>query len=151
ATSFPNNPYARSPLTVVETRQLEKLTGQKILRSCEVRTNGVQFYADEPEQLNPRDAELLKIVTQINFDEPEKSPVLQGMNNEQKAEALAIIRLGKERLAANGDNGLNGFRYCPVDAWREEKYQQTRHREAAFRQAIIDGKKLYENPTNREP
>jgi hypothetical protein len=144
ATSFPNNPYARSPLTVAETRQLEKLTGRKILRPCDVRTDGVQFYADEPEQLNPRDAELLKIVTQINFDEPEKSPILQNIGSEQKDQALEIIRLGQERLTANGDNGLNGFRYCPVDAWREEKYQQTRRREAAFRQAIINGEKLYE-------
>jgi hypothetical protein len=81
ATSYYDNPYGRCPLTTAEVRQLEKLTGQQIFVSSGVRYYDIATYIDEKEQLNPRDAAFLKAFTSINFDEPEKSPLLRSVTS----------------------------------------------------------------------
>ncbi|MDR3182482.1 MAG: hypothetical protein LBT89_06105 [Planctomycetaceae bacterium] len=142
ATSYWDNPYGRSPLSIAETQQLEKLTGQKIFIPSNVRSEPFYFY--ESETLHPRDAALLKLVTILNFDTPEKSPVIEGLASSVRKEALEIIQCGSERIKLNGKNDLNGFRYCEIDAWRAEKYQQRGNREKEFRKAIVEGRKLYD-------
>jgi hypothetical protein len=145
ATSYYDNPYGRCPLTTMEIRRLEQLTGQKIFVQSGVRYYDIPTYVDEKEQLNSRDAIFLKAFTSINFDEPSRSPLLSGLTSElSRFQALQIIQTGVERIKQNGRNESEGFKYCEIDAWREKKYQQTRIREKEFRQAIANGKKLYD-------
>jgi mono/diheme cytochrome c family protein len=147
ATSYPDNPYGRSPLTFAETRRLEKLTGQSILPRAR---NRERLYIDSPEgKPEARDIALIRIATVLNFDAPEKSPALDGLKEKDAgryAEALKIIQTGKERIRENGSNDTAGFTLCPIDAWREEKYQSRLLREQANRQSIVDGKKSYDAP-----
>jgi hypothetical protein len=83
ATSFPDNPYGRSPLTFEETRAIEKLSKTRLLNLARVRSaddaTGNSFYVDEPAKLTPRDAALLWIVSALDFDNPERSPILETM------------------------------------------------------------------------
>ncbi|MDR3232973.1 MAG: hypothetical protein LBT46_04815 [Planctomycetaceae bacterium] len=150
ATSYPENPYGRCPLTYGEVQQLEKLTGQKIFEFSHVRGYNIPAYWDEREQLNPRDAVYLKAFTSLNFDEPQKSVVLQEIKNKPSTStdvynaALQIVQLGGNRIEYNGANDIGGFRYCGMDVWREAKYQLRRSRELEVRKAVAEGRKLYD-------
>ena len=146
ATSYPDNPYGRSPLSELETRQLAKLTGVQIAPGNHDR--GGELTSDAARAANGyREAVMLRLASNLNFDEPEKSPVLAGLkakSPEKYAEAVKILEEGKKRIAANGSNDLSGFKYCPTDAWREERYQAFRRREEANRASIRNGQKHYD-------
>ena len=122
ATSYPDNPFGRSPLTFDETKRLEELTEVKITSD-------------------------LLAASSINFDEPEKSMALKGLDKKDPKkykEAIQIITLGKERLAETGINDLDGFEYCSIDQWREEKYNERRQIEEENRQSVLAGTKRYD-------
>ncbi|MDR2429659.1 MAG: hypothetical protein LBD14_01955 [Puniceicoccales bacterium] len=151
ATSYPDNPYGRSPLTGAETAQLKKLTGHDIAPNPPDRSG--RMYVDDPGQPDGRERALMRAATLLNFDEPAKSPVLDGLREkapEKHAAALKILQTGKERIAQNGTNDLDGFKPCPMDLWREDKYQRSRQREAANRQSIATGKKRYDEGSPSE-
>jgi hypothetical protein len=122
ATSFPNNPFGRSPLTHKETNRLKELTG------IDITSQQAASYA-------------------INFDEPVKSQALIDLkqkDTEKYEEALQIIAAGSERIQQSGVNDLNGFISCPLDQWREEKYNEHRKIEQENRKSIIAGKKRFD-------
>ena len=122
ATSYPENPFGRSPLTNDECKKLRELTGVNTLSRENASTGSV------------------------NFDEPEKSAALAGLkkgSNEYEA-ALQIICQGRERMLANGTNDLLGFTYCTIDQWREDKYQARREIEKENRLSILSGGKRYD-------
>jgi hypothetical protein len=146
ATSYPDNPHARSPLSHGELKELEKVLGRRV--SVHVRDHGNIFLDVNQGKPWKRDLDLIPASTNLNFDAPEKSPVLAGLKEKdpaQYAKALEIIQRGAARVRANGDNGLAGFKPCKTDIWRENKYLDRLHREQASRRAIAEGRKLYDN------
>ena len=143
ATSYPDNPYGRSPLTQAETNQLKKLLANDIAPNVPDR-GGRVYYVDKSEKLDARENAMIWAASAINFDEPEKSPALKSIKDkepEKYTKALEIIKTGTTRIKQNGANDRDGFKPCAVDIWREEKYQASRQRETANRQSIIAGKK----------
>ena len=94
----------------------------------------------------------------IYFDNPEKSPILQGKTGTEYEEALAIIQTGLERLRTNPDVDWKGLTTVPgntdlsinpykmnaIDTWRTEKVALYDAMEAANRQAIVNGEKKYD-------
>lgn len=126
ACAHPGNLAGRSPLDDSQLRRLQELTGVDFRK-----------LADHHHSLGP----------QISFDRPERSPCLAAIPDPadpQRAEALAIIRAGQAELAKNPEPDAAGFRPCPVDDWREEKYAARRARELANREAIREGRKVYD-------
>ncbi|MDR3309711.1 MAG: hypothetical protein LBS80_07145 [Tannerella sp.] len=147
ATSYPNNPYGRSPLTHDETRRLEELTGRTVASGTGDRSQPLLDVWDDNTPAE-RDIILIGAASNLNFDEPENSPVLYELktrNPQAFAEALKIIEQGRQRILKNGSNEVSGFEMCEMDVWREERYQLSRKREAANRQAIVNGEKFYDN------
>lgn len=125
-TSYPTNPGGRSPLDARQLNRLAQLTGRDLQRQFSHGSNQGPL---------------------ISFDRPERSPALRGFDNVDDPaylEALAIIRAGKETLAARPDVGMVGFELSGIDLWREQKYQQRRSIELRYREAIRAGEKLYD-------
>ncbi len=95
----------------------------------------------------------------IYFDNPEKSPILEGKTGDDYDKALAIIQAGLERLRINPDVDWRGLTIVPgntalkinpykmnnMDAWRTEKVKLYDAMEAANRAAIVNGEKLYDS------
>jgi hypothetical protein len=122
ATSYPDNPFGRSPLTFEETNRLKELTGKDI--TLQEAASGA-----------------------INFDEPAKSQALKDLKQkdaEGYEEALQIIAAGSERIQQSGVNDLAGFMSCSLDQWREEKYLEHRTIEQENRKSILAGKKRFD-------
>lgn len=94
----------------------------------------------------------------IYFDNPEKSPGLAKLPEEKQAAALALIRLGLERLRANPDvdwRGLDAvpgnpalsvapWHPCPLDAWRLEKTALRDALEAENRRALREVRRHFD-------
>ena len=112
ATAHPDNPFGRSPLNNVQAKRLAELTGAKL---------------NQP-------------IT-ITFDRPERSPSLGHLDKAgpQYAEALSIIRAGREVLANTPNPDADGFTPCPIDQWRNAKYTQRQRLEHLNRHAIRAG------------
>jgi len=117
--AYRDNPFGRSPLNGVELKRLSELTGLKL-------TDRGQF-------------------TQLSFTRPESSPCLAGLGGPEDAryqEALAILRAGRERLAAEPRPDMPGFRMAsPVETQQEQKYQTQLAHEARSRTAIARGER----------
>jgi hypothetical protein len=120
-TNYPNNFVGRCPLT---NQELSRLTG------LEYSPN---YYANGP--------------AQIYFDNPEKSPYLKRyrVGSSQYNSALSIIKLGAERLKKTPDVDMEGYVMNALDAWRYEKFLLRAEIEAANREAIKNGEKLYDS------
>jgi len=126
ATAYPNNLAGRSPLNNAQIKRLAELTGVPFATLADHRRN-----------TGP----------QISFDRPELSPCLKRFKSPSDPaylEALAIIRAGKEMLAARPRADMDGFQPCPLDQQRERKYALRRRIELSNRQAIQQGYKLYD-------
>jgi hypothetical protein len=83
----------------------------------------------------------------ISFDRPEMSPCLAEFNNKedpQYQEALALIQIGKERLAQRSRGDVSDIRPCEKDVQREAFYQERLRIEQRNREAILEGKKVYD-------
>ncbi len=84
---------------------------------------------------------------QVNFDRPGLSPCLAKFpdkNDLGYTEALAIIRAGKEMLSQRPRADMPGFIPCETDRRRELKYATRRKIEDRNREAIRQGKKVYD-------
>ncbi|MBN2448895.1 MAG: PD40 domain-containing protein [Lentisphaeria bacterium] len=128
ASAFPGNLTGRCPLPPPKLARLAALTGVDFGRLASHHANR-----------GP----------QITFDRPERSPCLAGLaeaGGEPLAEALTIIREGQAALAANarGDSAADGIAMCAVDAAREAFYAERARIEAANRQALREGARLYD-------
>ena len=65
-------------------------------------------------------------------------------NDPRYAEALAIIRAGQESLKKNPNPDADGFVACEADQQRERKYEARAEIERRNRQAIREGRKVYD-------
>lgn len=125
ASSYPENRGGHSPLTPKEEDRLGELTG----------INMASQYSHYGNQ-GPL----------ISFNRPEISPILSKLQvgSDKFNEALAIIKLGKERYLKNPDSDMLGFKLSGIDLWREEKYQYRHWIEMRNRKAIREGMKIYD-------
>jgi len=119
ASAYRKNRYGRSPLSDGELKRLGDLTG-----------------------VNLHDR---KTINQVSFTRPELSPCLAKLaerGGPAYEEALALIRKGKERLAAVPRADMPGFRLVSeVEIEQEQKYQAQLEQEAQMRAAIARGEK----------
>jgi hypothetical protein len=127
ASAHPTNVAGRSPISIAQLNRLTELTKVSI--------------ADG--QGNPGFASHR---LWISFDRPEVSPCLRKLDKAGDAyrEALAIIRAGQDELRKNPEADQPGFRPCEEHQVRETKYQALRDREQDRRQALSDGRKVFE-------
>jgi hypothetical protein len=119
ATNFPGNFAGRSPLDDAQTNRLRKLLGV-------------------PEQSQS---------IEVSFDRPDLSPALKVFQNRSDPgyqEALSILLAGKATLAKQPGADWPGFVPCPLDQWRDQKYQLRRDRELFVRKAIREGRQVYD-------
>jgi hypothetical protein len=119
ASAYRENRYGRSPLSDGELKRLGDLTG-----------------------VNLHDR---KTIGQVSFTRPELSPCLVKLaerGGPAYEEALALIREGKERLAAVPRADMPGFQLVSeVEIEQERKYQSQLEQEAAMRAAIARGER----------
>ncbi|MAG93756.1 MAG: hypothetical protein CMJ48_08415 [Planctomycetaceae bacterium] len=126
ACAYPNSLTGRSPLDPKQLTRLAQLTEINVAR---VRSHGG----------NPG--------PQVNFDRPELSPCLAKFSDKSDLgykEALAIIRAGKEMLSQRPRADMPGFIPCETDRRRELKYATRRKIEDRNREAIRQGRKVYD-------
>jgi hypothetical protein len=127
ASAYPDSLTGRIPLSNAQLGRLAELTG-------------VAFFRQRSFQSNPGQ--------DVSFDRPELSPCLASMDpkDARYREALAIVREGKAMLSKRprGDEAA-GFVPCETDQRREAKYAQRREIESRNRQAIHDGRKVYDS------
>ncbi len=116
----------RNPLTDVETKRLFVLTGL---------TRDMMHKAD------------LYSGPKVCFDRPEKSPCLESISNaDQRAEALAIIKSGKESLERLPRADMPGFSTLHrADEARRAHQERYRQKEQEARAAIRSGEKVFDS------
>jgi hypothetical protein len=115
ASSYPQNPYGRSPISDGQLAGLKQLG---------VDTGIIDISFDRPE-ISPGLAKL-----------PQNDP--------RYAEALAIIRAGQESLKENPNPDADGFVACEADQQRDRKYELRAQIERRNRAAIREGRKAYD-------
>ena len=84
---------------------------------------------------------------QVSFTRPQWSPCLAKFTDHDDPayrQSLAIIEAGKHKLTDRPRADMPGFQRCEADCRREEKYATRLQVEAANREAIQTGKKLYD-------
>jgi len=120
-----NQLSGRCPLDVKQLGRLRALTG--------VNVGGLRHNS---RRLGP----------QISFERPELSPCLARLkeNTVPYKEALAIIRAGGEMLKKKPRCDMPGFVACERDLRRMDRYRWLRSVERQFRDAVRDGRKLYD-------
>ncbi|MEI7732807.1 MAG: hypothetical protein WCO56_24760, partial [Verrucomicrobiota bacterium] len=126
ASAHPANLAGRSPLDGKQLKRLEELTGLKFGK-----------LASHAGNQGP----------QISFDRPELSPCLEKISDHQGTNylaALEIIRAGRQALNECPEADAENFTPCELDQWREQKYVARRQREQANRQAIRDGRRVFD-------
>ena len=124
-TSFPDFVAGRVPLDGARLSRLGELTGLPL--------------AQEADHGRHR--------AWISFDRPERSPALDRITDKQSpayAEALALIESGKKNLGENPRGDTADFTPCAADQAREKKYGARAQAEADVRQALRDGRKVYD-------
>ncbi len=103
SSAYPDNPAGRAPITNDQLQQLGQLTG-------------VNF----GQQLGWNTCQR----AQISFDRPELSLCLRQITDLAiYKKALAIIESGRENLQVRPRADMPGFKPCPTDLQREEKYR----------------------------
>jgi len=125
-TAYPDNLTGRSPLDGRQIKRLTELTGVPFAKLASHGANA-----------GP----------QISFERPELSPSLEKLKDTgdpKYVEALAIIQAGKGTLAKRPRADMAGFRACTVDQRREQEYVAREQIELRNRQAIRQGRKLYD-------
>ena len=83
---------------------------------------------------------------QLNFTRPEKLRILEAVKSKPAAyaEALAILKVGKERLKKTPRADMDGFVPCADDHAREARYQRRQAEERAVYEATRTGAKRYD-------
>ena len=127
----PNNVAGRAPLTIEQVRRLEELTSVRILSG--------QGQNGHPNFLN--------YSLWMSFDRPEMSPILNDIDKNSLAyrEALSILKEGQQALRINPDADLPGFMLSVEHQTREARYQKLLDREYTRRQAIEEGRRIYDH------
>ena len=128
ASAYPDNLAGRSPLDNAQIARLNALTGVPFAELMAFNKNKG---------------------SQITFNRPELSPCLAGLragNPRGYAEALAIIRAGREMWQRRPPAGMDGFDLCAVDRQRQAKYLSRLEIERMNRNAIHTGAKVYDSP-----
>ena len=124
-TAYPDNYGGRMPITRQERDRLQTLCGVEISNA---------------HGRNQRE--------QLDFTRPECSRILSGpgavTNAAASAEALAIIRKGRETLAKTPRCDMDGFVPCETDQRREARYQRRLAREREVYKAIKAGKETFD-------
>ncbi|MDF7806139.1 hypothetical protein P4E94_01735 [Pontiellaceae bacterium B12219] len=128
--AYPSNPAGRSPITNAQLSRLAELCGFEHKSGLHWRTH--------PGAL-------------ISFDRPTLSPCLKNLDKDAEAytEALAIIESGQTNLKSTPRADMDGFIPCQNDLERTERYERLRTVEAAYRKAVLEGRKLYD--TDMQP
>jgi hypothetical protein len=128
--AYPGNPTGRSPLTTAQLKRLGALCGMDFLKPLS--------WHKHPGAM-------------ISFDRPEISPCLQALEkgSAEYTEALALIRDGSEMLKTTPRADMPGFVPAADGLQRTARYEEQRLKEAAFRAAIQDGRKLYDTDVER--
>ena len=81
----------------------------------------------------------------LNFDRPEFSRILEPLKGKPAyAEALNIIKAGKERLKTNPRADMPGFKMCKTDQARNDRYARRFEEECKVYKAIRSGEKVYD-------
>jgi len=84
---------------------------------------------------------------QVSFDRPNLSPCLAIFDDRQDPryrEALAIIESDRRQLQQRPRGDMPGFRPCEEDQQRQDKYVGRRRIELRNRQAIREGRLVYD-------
>jgi len=124
ASAYRKNLFGRCPLDKTQLARLKALTGVDVLH-----------HSHDQEPL-------------ISFTRPAVSPCLAGLKKQRSkryAEALAIIRSGKARLADHPRMDMAGAELEGPDRERQKKYRRLLRREAEARRAIADGRRLHDD------
>lgn len=131
--------YGRAPLDDRQMVRLAELTGLPYqVPADHVRLNHLQIEGTE------------LCGSQVSFTRPELSPCLAQFTDKHDAryrEALAIIQAGQDRLARQPREDLLGPNALPVaavDLERDGRCQRRSQCEAASRQAMMDGSKVFD-------
>ena len=123
--AYRNNPYGRSPLTNAELDRLSELLGVKV--------NSRKFH-------------------DVTFDRPELSPCLTDLKANDLSkyrEALALVRLGSERLRTTPRADMSGFQLdASNEVAKEKRYQERLEQENRMRTALIQGKRFPPKPNS---
>jgi hypothetical protein len=128
ATAYPDNFTGRCPLDAAQLARLGELAGLHVPH--------LRLHTASPGPL-------------VSFDRPELSPLLAkfpGPEDPAYQEVLAMIRAGRAQLAQRPRADMPGFVPCPTDQRREEKYLDRRQIELRNRQAIREGRDVYDTP-----
>jgi hypothetical protein len=130
ASAYPANLAGRSPIPDSQLQRLEQLTASNI--------RGSAGHGNNP---GP----------QVSFDRPEVSACLAKLskNSAEYQEAVAIIRAGAASLSAKPEADTAGFIPAERDQWRNAKYLARQSIEAANREAIQSGKKIFDQGHDR--
>ncbi len=122
--AWPESSGGRMPLTRAEFGQLQKLSGIRVANSAKDRRKQREM---------------------LNFDRPEFSRILEPLKGKPAyAEALNIIKAGKERLKTNPRADMPGFKMCQVDQARNDRYARRFEEECKVYNAIRAGEKVYD-------
>jgi hypothetical protein len=125
-TAYPDRLAGRSPLNNNQLHRLEELTSVPLSKLATHNANR-----------GP----------QISFDRPALSPcltTLDGPDDPNYVEALAIIRAGRETLAQRPRADMSGFIACDIDRQRRQEHLEHERIAARHREAIRAGEKLYD-------
>ena len=127
ASADPTNVAGRALLSIAQMQRLAALTGLPLSDG-----QGNPGFADHR--------------LWLSFDRPDVSPCLRNLDKTGEAyrEALAIIQAGQAELQENPEADMLHFRPCEAHQLREAKYQALREREAGRRQALAEGRKVYD-------
>lgn len=121
--AYRDNPYGRSPLSSAELDQLSALLGTKV--------DHRQFH-------------------DVSFNCPELSPCLAEMRTSDPPkyqEALALVRLGRDRLQTTPRADMPGFQLEPSsEVAKESRYQKRLEQEERMRAALIQGERCFAKP-----
>ncbi|MBI5832945.1 MAG: hypothetical protein HZB16_11670 [Armatimonadetes bacterium] len=126
ASAYPDNLAGRCPLPNDRVNRLGELTGLRFFDLAGFGSNR-----------GP----------QISFDRPEMSPALVALRERDAAgyaEALGIVRAGRDQLAKKPECDAEGFQMCEVDQRREAKYERLAQMDRRARAARQNGTKVYD-------
>ena len=124
--AYPQNPTGRTPLSREELRKLFSLCGKDVKVFDTHTVNARRFPGEEP----------------VSFDRPELSKILEGVEGQNRAEALKLIRLGAERLKSKPRADTAGFENSPEYLYRQKRFELFEALETAFRKAELAGEKM---------
>ncbi len=83
----------------------------------------------------------------INFDRPELSPILDGLEKKNSAaykEGLEILQRSRDQLKEKSRADMPNFVACEVDLNRKKKYDRLQDYQLRVKKAIRNGERIYD-------